>query len=98
MPPIVELKNISFAYNGTSVLSNIDFTVQTNDFLALIGPNGPYKPIGPWPPKKHSPSPSPNPEPFGGARATENTSSELLVAPFNRFLVVFSAIDFRPRF
>ncbi|MDP6039210.1 MAG: metal ABC transporter ATP-binding protein [Candidatus Latescibacteria bacterium] len=40
MPPIVELKNISFAYNGTSVLSNIDFTVQTNDFLALIGPNG----------------------------------------------------------
>ena len=40
MPPIVELKNVSFAYNGTSVLSDVDFTVQPNDFVALIGPNG----------------------------------------------------------
>ena len=37
---IVEIKNLSFAYQKQKVLENINLTVQRNDFLAIIGPNG----------------------------------------------------------
>lgn len=40
MTPIVELKNVSFAYNGIPALEHVDFTICANDFLAVIGPNG----------------------------------------------------------
>ena len=40
MTPIVELHNVSFAYNGQPVLENVDFAICANDFLAIIGPNG----------------------------------------------------------
>jgi len=40
MTPIVELKDISFAYESQPVLSDVNLTVYEGDFLAIIGPNG----------------------------------------------------------
>lgn len=37
---IIELKNVSFAYNGETVLENIDLTIHQGDYLGVIGPNG----------------------------------------------------------
>ena len=37
---IVEVKNVSFNYEGISVLEDVNITIEKNDFLALIGPNG----------------------------------------------------------
>ena len=37
---IIEIKNLSFAYNRDLVLENIDLSIEKNDFLAIIGPNG----------------------------------------------------------
>ncbi len=39
-PPIVEMKNVSFAYSGQPVLQDVSINVQPGDFIALIGPNG----------------------------------------------------------
>ncbi len=36
----IEVRNLSFSYNHTPVLENIDLDVYEGDFLALIGPNG----------------------------------------------------------
>jgi zinc transport system ATP-binding protein len=38
--PIIQVSNLSFSYNGTTVLKNVSFTVHEREFLALIGPNG----------------------------------------------------------
>jgi zinc transport system ATP-binding protein len=38
--PIIKVSNLSFSYNGNVVLKNVSFTVQSHEFLALIGPNG----------------------------------------------------------
>lgn len=40
MNKIIELKNISFSYSNTNVLSNINFVIEKGDFVGLIGPNG----------------------------------------------------------
>ena len=37
---IVEIKNVDFAYNGENVLQNVSLTINQNDFIAMIGPNG----------------------------------------------------------
>jgi len=37
---IIEVKNISFSYKKTKVLEDINFNIEENDFLAIIGPNG----------------------------------------------------------
>jgi len=37
---IIEIKNLSFSYDQQVVLENINLSVQKNDFLAIIGPNG----------------------------------------------------------
>lgn len=39
-PPIVEIKNVSFAYSGQPVLQDVSLDIQLGDFIALIGPNG----------------------------------------------------------
>ncbi|MBA4368529.1 MAG: ABC transporter [Desulfobacterium sp.] len=39
-PPIVEIKNISFAYNGQPVLQDVNLDIRQGDFIAMIGPNG----------------------------------------------------------
>ncbi len=36
----IELKDVSFAYNGTEVLRRVSLTVRPGEFLAVIGPNG----------------------------------------------------------
>lgn len=36
----IEMKDISFAYNGTDVLRQVSLTVEDGEFLAVIGPNG----------------------------------------------------------
>lgn len=38
--PAVELRGVSFYYNGHPVLMNADLTVSEGNFLAIIGPNG----------------------------------------------------------
>jgi len=40
---VVRLKNVSFAYNGSDVLENVNLAVTAGDFLALIGSNGSAK-------------------------------------------------------
>jgi zinc transport system ATP-binding protein len=37
---VVEIKDLSFAYEKQMVLENINLTVEKKDFLAIIGPNG----------------------------------------------------------
>jgi len=39
-PPIVDIKDVTFAYNGQAVLRNIDLEIVEGDFIAMIGPNG----------------------------------------------------------
>ncbi|MBU1564381.1 MAG: ATP-binding cassette domain-containing protein, partial [Proteobacteria bacterium] len=38
--PMVEMVELSFSYPGQEVLSAINFTVHSGDFVAIIGPNG----------------------------------------------------------
>ena len=38
--PIVELRNISHAYNGEMALEDVNLDIQNGDFIAMIGPNG----------------------------------------------------------
>lgn len=38
--PIIELKNISFAYSNTDVVKDISLEINKGDFIGLIGPNG----------------------------------------------------------
>jgi zinc transport system ATP-binding protein len=38
--PIVELRNVSYAYNDEVVLQNVSLELQRGDFVAMIGPNG----------------------------------------------------------
>ncbi len=37
---VVEIENLSFAYEKQTILENIDLIVEEKDFLAIIGPNG----------------------------------------------------------
>jgi zinc transport system ATP-binding protein len=38
--PIVRVNDLTFRYNGVDVISNITFTVEKGDYLAIVGPNG----------------------------------------------------------
>ena len=38
--PIVEIKNVSFAYGGQMVLQDVSLDIRQGDFIAMIGPNG----------------------------------------------------------
>lgn len=37
---IIKIENVSFRYDKTNVLEDINLTVKNDDFLAIIGPNG----------------------------------------------------------
>lgn len=37
---VIELKNIYFSYANAPVLEGVDMTVEENDFISIIGPNG----------------------------------------------------------
>lgn len=39
-PPIVEIRNVSFSYNGEAVLQDVNLDIRPRDFIAMIGPNG----------------------------------------------------------
>lgn len=38
--PIIEIRDLSAAYDGRTVLHDVDLTVYERDFLGIIGPNG----------------------------------------------------------
>lgn len=38
--PIVELKDVSFSYNGEPVLDDVNLEIRRGNFIAMIGPNG----------------------------------------------------------
>jgi len=38
--PVIELKHVSFSYDGTPVLEDVNLTVEKYDFLSIVGPNG----------------------------------------------------------
>ena len=38
--PVIAVKNLWFAYNGQTVLEQVDLTVSQGDFMAMTGPNG----------------------------------------------------------
>lgn len=38
--PIVQLENVSFAYNGEHALENVSLDIQQGEYLGVIGPNG----------------------------------------------------------
>lgn len=40
MEEIVELKNIAAAYDGVTVLHDVNLTIREKDFIGIIGPNG----------------------------------------------------------
>ncbi|MGC9516261.1 MAG: metal ABC transporter ATP-binding protein [Methanomicrobiales archaeon] len=37
---VVEISNVSLNYNKAPILSNINLSIEKNEFLAIIGPNG----------------------------------------------------------
>jgi zinc transport system ATP-binding protein len=37
---VVEVRNVSFAYNGQAVLEDVNLDIEPADFIAVIGPNG----------------------------------------------------------
>jgi zinc transport system ATP-binding protein len=37
---VIEIRNLSFSYNGLPVLADVDLDVRAGDFMAMIGPNG----------------------------------------------------------
>lgn len=38
--PLIKLQNISAGYSSNNVLENVTLTIDRNDFLGIIGPNG----------------------------------------------------------
>ena len=38
--PLVVFENVSFAYNGNTVLENVSLTVVKNELISIVGPNG----------------------------------------------------------
>ena len=38
--PIVEIRDVAFAYSGESVLQDVNLDIRQGDFMAVIGPNG----------------------------------------------------------
>ena len=37
---VIDIKNLSFAYEDQLVLEDVNLTVEERDFFAIIGPNG----------------------------------------------------------
>lgn len=37
---IIELKNVSFSYNGEEIIKNVNLKIYERDFLGVVGPNG----------------------------------------------------------
>ena len=37
---LIELKNLSLGYDNHIVLKDINLTIEENDFICIVGPNG----------------------------------------------------------
>ena len=37
---IIDIKDLNFSYNGQPVLVDVNFSLQSGDFMVMIGPNG----------------------------------------------------------
>ncbi len=40
MAPVIEIHDLSFSFNGHPVLSGVELSIEAQDFVAVIGPNG----------------------------------------------------------
>lgn len=40
LSPVIKVNDLSFSYNGHQVLKNVDLTIESGEFLSIIGPNG----------------------------------------------------------
>lgn len=40
MNTLIEIKKLSVGYDGNKVLNEVDLTIEANDFIGVIGPNG----------------------------------------------------------
>lgn len=40
MDPVIDVENISFAYDGRPVLENVSVSIERGELLGIIGPNG----------------------------------------------------------
>jgi len=40
MNRLIELKNVSFGYSGTTVIEGVNLVIRPGDFIGMIGPNG----------------------------------------------------------
>lgn len=38
--PLIEVKDVSFAYNGNTVLEHVSFNIEPGDYVGIVGPNG----------------------------------------------------------
>lgn len=38
--PVISLRDVSFSFDGTPVLSNVELEIQPRDFTLIVGPNG----------------------------------------------------------
>jgi ABC-type Mn2+/Zn2+ transport system ATPase subunit len=38
--PLVELRGVSFGYDGAAVLSHVDYAVTAHEFTGIVGPSG----------------------------------------------------------
>ncbi len=37
---VIKIENLSFAYNGSLILENVNLAIDRNDFASILGPNG----------------------------------------------------------
>ncbi len=37
---LIQIENLSYSYSNTKALENINLEIKSDDFLAIIGPNG----------------------------------------------------------
>jgi zinc transport system ATP-binding protein len=40
MSSAVEFRSVTFSYDGPNVVEDVTFTIQTGDFVSIVGPNG----------------------------------------------------------
>lgn len=40
LPPVIDVRDVCFAYNGQEVLHNVSFSVAPHALVAVVGPNG----------------------------------------------------------